>query len=492
MPQTVVLATVSISSLQAAINTGANNIVIPNGIYTKLSGFIVIPGNNVTIEAAEPGCTSFSDCQLSFGITGNNCTIMNLQFLNTAAYMGVLPKSAKGFSAKDLISISGSNNTITGVNINHVYASHYINVYGTAQDTEISYTNIENKPMDDLNVTGTALINSMIELQGNPTTANHHWIHHCTFCNMDQGNDSNNRCESIRVGDINDSSCTLNTLVEHCVFENVTAADSEIISINSRNNVIRYNTFSNNSDSCVSFRNGNDNVYYGNFHLSSGGVRFEQASNISVYNNYFENCSHCCEWVLLHYQDDLKASGTQGPEGLIGLLYHKNINVQHNTFYNCGAIRVNVYDISANCFANNLLVQDKNENGQIPLMSGNLTPIGDVNNFTVVGNMYIGGPIHVNNLSGFLQQDPVLVRNTQGYSSITDTSPAVGFALNPSVPLLFVPNITTDNSLQFDITGAVRSPNSMGNNDAGCFQVNVYGTAFNLPLTLNMVGPSYL
>ena len=211
---------------------------------------------------------------------------------------------------------------------------------------------------------------------------------------------------------------------------------------------------------------------------------------------------------MLHYQDDLKASGTQGPEELIGLLYHKNINVQHNTFYNCGAIRVNVYDISANCFANNLLVQDKHEDGgssldnalralstdfgQIPLMSGNLTPIGDVNNFTVVGNMYIGGSIHVNNLSGFLQQDPVLVRNTLGYSSITDTSPAVGFALNPSVPLLFVPNITTDNSLQFDITGAVRAPNSMGNNDAGCFQVNVYGTAFNLPLTLNMVGPSYL
>ena len=213
--------------------------------------------------------------------------------------------------------------------------------------------------------------------------------------------------------------------------------------------------------------------------------------------------------------DDLKASGTQGPEefvakstddrrsstNFVGLLYHKNINVQNNTFYNCKAIRVNVYDVSANCFANNLLVQDKNEDGdlrsstdfgQIPLMSGNLTPIGDVNNFTVVGNMYIGGSIHVNNLSGFLQQDPVLVRNTLGYSSITDTSPAVGFALNPSVPLLSVPNITTDNSLQFDITGAVRAPNSMGNNDAGCFQVNVYGTAFNLPLTLNMVGPSYL
>jgi hypothetical protein len=53
------------------------------------------------------------------------------------------------------------------------------------------------------------------------------------------------------------------------------------------NNVIRYNTFSNNLGSFVSFRNGNNNVAYGNFFINSSGIRFKQASNISVYNNYF-------------------------------------------------------------------------------------------------------------------------------------------------------------------------------------------------------------
>ena len=37
------------------------------------------------------------------------------------------------------------------------------------------------------------------------------------------------------------------------------------------------------------FRNGNDNIAYGNFFINAGGIRVKEANNIYCYNNYFEN-----------------------------------------------------------------------------------------------------------------------------------------------------------------------------------------------------------
>ena len=56
-----------------------------------------------------------------------------------------------------------------------------------------------------------------------------------------------------------------------------------------RENVIRYCTFTNNQDAMLVFRNGNDNVAYGNFFIGAGGIRVKEANNIYCYNNYFEN-----------------------------------------------------------------------------------------------------------------------------------------------------------------------------------------------------------
>ena len=141
------LSPVTVSALQTAVNnTSVSVIVIPAGTYT-LTGFITISRNNFTIEAS--GNVIFTGGNLSFGIIGNNCMLRNLQFVNTSAFMGILKKPAKVlFSANDLISISGNNNTITGVNINSVYAYHIIYVDGISQNTVISYTNIENKLID--------------------------------------------------------------------------------------------------------------------------------------------------------------------------------------------------------------------------------------------------------------------------------------------------------------------------------------------------------
>ena len=53
-------------------------------------------------------------------------------------------------------------------------------------------------------------------------------------------------------------------------------------------NIIRYNTFVDQQNAMLSFRNGNYNVAYGNFFLFSGGIRIKEASHLAIYNNYFE------------------------------------------------------------------------------------------------------------------------------------------------------------------------------------------------------------
>ena len=406
----VYLSPVTVAALQSSVNNSLTSvIVIPEGTYT-LTGFIDIYRNNLTIEAS--GNVIFTGGNVSFGIRGDNCTLRNLQFINTSAFMGILNKTIKKiYSANDLITVIGKNNTITGVNIKGVYAYHMIYVDGPSQNTVISYTSIENKKIDANNLTGAPLLNSMIQLIGNlasPTTPNNTIIHHCSFQNM-LGSGGDFGCEPIRIGNSSVNLCNLSTIVEYCVFNNVGLSDNETISVKSTNNVIRYNTLSNSPYATFSFRNGNNNVAYGNFFMNSSGVRFKQASNISVYNNYFENCVRPCEWVIL------SALGYPNYE----TLYQQNINVQNNTFYNCTPVCIDLYDVSQNTFANNILVCDENdkfladlvdvkvvdENNNRMLISGDLGPVydlsrnvlslpnstGDISVFNVSGNICFGG-----------------------------------------------------------------------------------------------------
>ena len=121
----VYLSPVTVAALQSSVNNSLTSvIVIPEGTYT-LTGFIDISRNNLTIEAS--GNVVFTGGNVSFGIRGDNCTLRNLQFINTSAFMGILNKTIKKiYSANDLITVIGKNNTITGVNMKGVYAYHMI------------------------------------------------------------------------------------------------------------------------------------------------------------------------------------------------------------------------------------------------------------------------------------------------------------------------------------------------------------------------------
>lgn len=494
----VVTAKPSLSNLQNLIVTG-NTVIIPNGVYTLTRRLSVI-GNNITVQAATPGGVVFTGGNISVDISGNNNTLTGIQFVNTSANMGLNGIKVNGANKNDLISVLGNNNTVSFVNIKSVYADHFIMVYGTSQYTTINNINIQNKMLD---ASGT-LITSMIQLQGSSSVTNNHYIHHCSFQGMTQGNGGDNGCEPIRIGDNIYSTCDMRTIVEYCVFDNTYNADSETISVKSMNNVIRYNTFSNNIGSFISFRNGNNNVAYGNFFINSSGVRFKQASNVSVYNNYFYQNDQPLKFVDVSNYVNYKA------------LYHNNINIQNNTFYNCLSILLDTYDSSNNVFVNNIIYGDGNgatlpvpnimitvpllypnsgcqtdaSGNIITLVNGGANPliIGNINGFVLTGNMYVGTLGQP--MAGFTNTDPNLQLNSAGYYGIVQGSPATGYSSNPNAPLLAIPGTNTDQSITYDITGQIRNSQPI---DVGCSQITTLssGIAVNKPLSLTDVGVMY-
>lgn len=453
----VVSVVSNIVNLQVAINNAVNGtiIVIQNGTYIP-NNLITIRGSGITVKAQTPGSVIFNTGNIAFNIIGNNNVLQGIQFLNCSTYLN----SAGGanYNQYDLISVSGSNNIITNININNVYAQHYINVYGGSQHNTISYCNIQNKPMNNTNC-----MNSMIEIQGNPTVVGFHNINNCTFQGMTQGSGGDYGCEPIRLGDSQYSTCNLSAIIEYCVFDNTHLADSETISVKSINNIIRYNTFSNNIGGYVSFRNGNNNIAYGNFFLNSSGIRIKQASNISIYNNYFYGCNS-----PLLFAD------------LTGLypnlsLYQNNINIQNNTFYNCTSLIFGTRYTSGNTIANNIFYETAKNN----ILSG------DTNGFTCIGNLYYG-TLGITNTVGFnYTLLLIFYKNTYGYYTISGNYPSI----MTGVPvLLFIPNVKYDTT-NIDITGLPRTET----NDIGCNQyTNRTQIPLNYPLTVNKVGPFYL
>ena len=459
----MVFQTVSdITQLQNVINIAPHNstILIQDGTYT-ITSIIKILNSGIVLKPQTSGGVIFTGGNISFNITGNNNILDGIQFINTSSNMSSVGGS--NFNSYDLISVSGNNNTISNININNVYAHHFINIYGKTQNNHIIYCNIQNKPMDNSQCLG-----SMIQIQGDSVIVGNHKIQRCTFRRMTQGTGGDYGCEPIRIGDSQYSTCNISTTVEYCVFDNTHLADSETISVKSMYNILRYNTFSNNPNSYVSYRNGNNNVCYGNFFLNSSGIRVKQASNISIYNNYFYNCSPPITFINM--------------TGLYPNLsiYQNGINMQNNTFYNCSSLSYGTRQTSNNTIANNIFYQTSNN---VNMITGNLT------GFQCLANYYFGNI--GTTLSGFTNLDPKLALNNYGYFSILQNSPVVGKSVYTGLPpLLSLPNLDTDSSLALDITGNIR----VTPKDVGCKQIltKMNFLPINIPLSVSIIGPSYL
>jgi hypothetical protein len=275
------------------------------------------------------------------------------------------------------------------------------------------------------------------------------------------GGDNGNEC--IRIANGAQSTYLCRTIVEFCYFENTGDGDSEAISVKSRENTLRFNTFRNNQNAMMVFRNGNDNVAYGNFFIRAGGIRVKEANNIFCYNNYFEN------------------AGVGGTMNAVSYVYVspnlKNINFIHNTFVECGLI-----DLSSgatnNTWANNIFKKN----------SGNIFT-GSSSGIAWAGNIYHGS-LGISIPSGMTNTDPLLAINSENYYGVSSSSPAINNSSSSYPAILDIANIDDDPTLSFDISGQSR-PVVKTEKDAGCDEFTTVNTT-NHPLVLSEVGPSYL
>lgn len=437
---------VSISALQTAINNGKSGdvIILANGTYSNNT--INIGTNNITVKAGTSGGVHLNGTN-AITISGNYVTFIGFQFTS-------------GTITGNVISVTGSNNTITQLNFNGYIAQKYVVLNAPSQYNVVSYCNFENKPIG-------ATAGNLIHIDPSATVPGYHKIRYCSFQNMPGlGGDNGNEC--IRISNGATSTYVSRTTVEFCYFNNTGMGDSETISNKCRENVIRYNTVVNNQEAWFCFRNGDNCVAYGNFFIGAGGIRVKEANNIYCYNNYFEN------------------AGVGGNADAVTLVYYtvnttnvlNNINFIHNTFVNCGNIDMGGVGATNNTWANNIF---KKTTGNIFSNANSGT--------TYAGNIY-SGSLGISIPSGMNSIDPKLVLNPTGYYAPSAISPAID-AVSASYPsILDIASIDDDPTISLDISGITRSA-SLILKDVGCSEYST-GTTTNHPLKLSEVGPAYL
>ena len=449
----------SIADLQTKINAAASGDIInlTNGHYTN--NVINLSKSNITVQAATAGGV-YLDGTNAITISGNNNAFGGFQFTTNTLSNGQIVENPT-----NVVTVTGNSNTITQLNFNGYSASKMIQLEG--QYNVVSFCNFQNKPaLNNVNHGGDG---DMVQIIPNATNPGYNTIRYCSFQHMPGfGGDFGNEC--IRIGDGVYSTYISRTMVEYCYFEDTGLGDSEAISVKSMENTLRYNTMNNNPNAMFCFRNGDNNVAYGNFFIKSGGVRCKQANNVWIYNNYFEMAG-------TGQDNTLPGSGAKTIYFLTYSGYNNNYNVFHNSFYKCGESEIQAG--MTNCtWANNAIYSN----------SGNIfSSTGTTDGQTFVGNLY-SGALGLTIPSGMVKNDPKLALNSDGFYGISATSPTIN-AANSNYPAML--NIPLIDTLGLDIQGQFR-PTTRTQKDVGCEEYNPTGTILNKPLAVTNVGPSYL
>jgi hypothetical protein len=437
----------SVSALQTAINNSNSGdvIILANGTY--LNNTLNIGKNNITVKAASPGGV-FLNGTNDININGNFITFSGFQFTNG------------DIGGSILIEVYGSYNKLTQLNFSGYFSKKYIEVRAGTQYNEITYCNIEKKP-------AAAASGCTIQISTSPTVIGYHKIRYCSFQDFyGSGADFGN--EPIRIGLSTENSNKSRAIVEYCYFNNTGLGDSESVSIKCQENTIRFCTFTNQQNAMLVFRNGDNNVAYGNFFINAGGIRVKEANNVFCYNNYFENSGvgSSADAVTFNYDT------TTYPVVL------NNINFIHNTFYNCGDIDLGGIGATANTWANNIF------------QKGSGAIFSNANSGTTwTGNIY-QGTLGISIPSGMTSANPQLVTNGDGYKGLSAISPAIDAASSSYPNILDIDIIDDDPTLLFDGSGKSR-PSTLTLKDVGSDEFTT-GTTTNHPLVVTEVGPSYL
>jgi hypothetical protein len=422
-------ATINVTSISALVN--AMNTASPNDVIVLADGHYSDPNNitidvlksNLTIKSATPGGVYLDGVSL-ISIQGSFITFSGFQFTSNTTTTG------------NTIDVSGNNNTLSQINFNGYSSGHLVYISGL--NNVVTNCNFQNKLAVLTPKAGTG---DMVQIIPNTSNPGNNVIRYCSFQHMPGlGGDFGNEC--IRIGNSGNSTQISRTVVEFCYFEDTGLGDSEAISVKSRENILRYNTMNNNPEAMFVFRNGDNNVAYGNFFINSGGIRVKETNNTFCFNNYFERC------------------GTTGSMNPVTYVYYTanstfqldNVNFLHNTFVDCGPIDFGGIGATNNTWANNIFKKT------------NSIFINPNAGTTFTGNIYFGGTLGINIPSGMTSADPQLVLNGDGYFSPSATSPVIGAASAIYPSFLNIPGVDT---LMLDIKGKNR-PLSRLLKDVGC------------------------
>ncbi len=428
------------NSAHANANVG-DLIVWKPGTYSNV--FMDITKDGLIVTAEVPGTVIFEGAS-KVEIEGDNVVLSELQFIG-----GVI-------GTDHVIRIWGDDVLITQINIADYTCYKYLIVDEDSQRTTISYSNFENRlNLDDQNI---------LSILVDANVPGYHKIQYCSFKNFEgTGNDLG--IEPIRIGVSTQAEFDSRTIVEYCYFTNCDG-DGELISNKASQNVIRYNTFENNSKAELVLRHGDEAIVYGNFFLNNmGGVRVREGSNHFIYNNYFEGLDRRSIFLQNESSDPLS-----------------NIHVYFNTIVNSAEMILGG-DGGSNPPANVTIANNifADPDGQLfEESTGNENWIGNISK----GNLGIDRP------SGMNDSDPGLIVNGDGFYQIESSSVAIDNANSgfPDIPSF--DGLDFDTDLSLDLMKQTR-PTSITSKDIGAVEfsinlnVNPYATEEN-------TGPFYL
>lgn len=414
-----------------------DSIVWQAGLYKDV--FMIINRPGITVTAERPGSVIFSGGS-KVEIDANEVVFSGFQFVGG------------DIGSDHIISNWGNDVLITQINIQSYECFKYLIVDEDSRRTTISYSNFE----DRVNLSDQNILSILVDDE-----PGFHKIQYCSFQNF-RGIGADMGIEPIRIGVSSQGHLDSRTIVEYCYFENCDG-DGEIISNKATQNVIRYNTFFNNTRAELVLRHGDEAIVYGNFFLNNmGGIRVREGQSHFIYNNYFSGNTRRSIFLQNESSDPLDS-----------------IHIYFNTFIDDERIILN--DAGSNppqnvFFANNIFA-----NPQSSLLS---TPTG---NEDWRGNIAFGN-LGIAVTSGISIVDPKLLANDSGYFQISAESPAIDAGVSGFPPIPSYEGLDFDD-LKLDLMKQSR-PEEISQKDVGASEFPIIVDVQPHATLLN-TGPSY-
>ncbi|MEO9869172.1 chondroitinase-B domain-containing protein [Ekhidna sp.] len=441
--QTTRFAVSTQTEFNSALNeaSSGDSIVWESGTYDNI--FMDITKNGITVTANVAGQTIMQGAS-KVEIPADDVVLSGIQFIGG------------NIGTDHVIRIDGSNILVTQINISRYTCHKYLIVDELSQYVTVSYSNFENR----LNSADQNILSLLVD----DTNPGYHKVQYCSFKNF-EGGGNDEGVEPIRIGVSTQSEFNSRSIVEYCYFTQCDG-DGEIISNKASQNIIRYNTFEDNSKAEVVLRHGNEAIVYGNFFINNmGGVRVREGQNHFIFNNYFEGMDRRTIYLQNESSDPLDF-----------------IHVYFNTMVNSAEVILGG-DGGSNppgnvTFANNIFSQP--DNALFEESTGDEAWIGNIS----FGSLGIDRP------SGITGVDPLLEENSEGFLQLSSTSPAINSAESgyPSIPTF--EGLDIDNEILLDLMKQDR-PSDITSKDVGASEFS--DDLFVQPhVNEDNTGPSYL